>query len=90
MPTVTNNEDALKIHARFFEAIDTLIEQKKIRGLGSFTRANDLNYGNFFQVRKFPETKILKPEFLLYLCRDFGVNPTWLILGEGEMFREQQ
>ena len=86
---VNNNEDALSISGRFFEAIDTLIAQGKMRGLGTFTRTNNLNYGNFFQLRKNQASTILKPEFMMYLCRDYNISAEWLIMGTGEMFKKE-
>lgn len=86
---VNNNEDSLAISGRFFSALDYLIENGTIRGLGTFTRTNNLNYGNFFSMRKNQSTTILKPEFMMYLCRDYNINPEWLLMGTGEMFKKE-
>lgn len=83
------SQESIDVNRRAFEAIDMLIAQKVIRGLQTFTRTYGLNYGNTHLVRSQPATNILKPEILVYLSRDFGVNAEWLLLGKGGMFKKK-
>ena len=73
-----------EITQRFFEALDMLKAQKRIRGMQTFTREYGENYWNFHTCRK--EGLRIKQEWLTYLVRDFDVSATWLLTGRGGMF----
>lgn len=73
-----------EISRRFFEAIDMLKAQKRIRGMQTFTRMYGENYWNFHTCRK--ENKRIKQEWLTYLVRDFNISALWLLTGTGNMF----
>ena len=78
--------DGIAITKRFFLALDVLITQKRIRGLNTFTTKHDMNYWNLCTLRKDPNIRVLKPECLSYLVRDFDVSAEWLLTGNGSMF----
>ena len=80
--------EGVAITKRFFLAIDTLQMQRKIRGLKTFTDRYDLNYWNFSTLRNEPERRFLKPEWMSFLVRDYGVSPDWLLCGVGTMFKD--
>lgn len=82
------SEDGVEITKRFFEAIDMLIAQKRIRGLLTFTKAHDINYWNITTVRNQPEVSVLKPEWLSYLVQDYGISSEWLLTGRGGMLNQ--
>ena len=79
--------ESISVTCRFFEAIDILIAQKKLRGLQTFTKTYSLNYGNTCSIKENPTHGFLKSECLVFLCRDFNVNPEWLLLGSGSIFK---
>jgi len=72
---------------RFFEAIEVLRSQKKLRGLQTFTRNHSLNYGNVAFIKSHRSTSVLKPELLAYIAEDYGISCEWLVLGNGPMFK---
>lgn len=78
----------INITTRFFYAIDKLKEEKKIRGLQTFTREYDINYWNISTVKKQPERSVLKPEWLYYLVKNYNVSSEWLITGRGSFYRK--
>lgn len=84
------SQEGIAITKRFFAAIDRLREEKKIRGLQTFTREQGINYWNLNTVKKQPERSVLKPEWLYYLVTNYGISSEWLITGNGEFYRENK
>lgn len=74
----------LDITKRFFEALDAIKEQKRMRGMQTFTNKYGENYRNFYNLRKAGAR--IKQEWLTYLVRDYYVSAKWLLTGEGNMF----
>ena len=84
-----NSNEAIAITKRFFLAIDVLIAKRKLRGLNTFARKYNINYWNLNTLRKEPECRVLKVEYLSYIVGDFNISPDYLLFGIGSMFREQ-
>lgn len=82
------NGDSQTIVRRFFEALDTVIAQGKIRGKQTFTRAHGINRWNMITVSRNPASDMFQTAWLEYLVKDFGVSPMWLLTGDGAMFLE--
>lgn len=80
------SKEGIAITKRFFEAIDMLKAQKRIRGLKTFTRKHNITRTNIANVRKNPDCSVLKPEWIYYLVYDYGISLEWIIFGEGSMF----
>ena len=78
-----NSSEAIAITKRFFLAIDYLIVQRKMRGLRSFATKYNLNYWNLCTLRKEPERRVLKAEYIAYIVRDFGVSSDYILFGTG-------
>lgn len=81
------SELGVQITNRFFFAIDTMIQQGRIKSLRQITEMYGLNYGNTYTIKKKPEEYILKPELIARLCTDFNISPSWILLGKGNMFK---
>lgn len=77
-----------QVSQRFFEALETLIAQRTIAGIGEFCRRYGINERCAYFQRTEPERRILRPSWLTYLVRDYHVNASWLLLGVGNMFAE--
>ena len=71
---------------RFFLAIETLQMQRRLRGMKTFTDRYNINYWNLSTLRKEPDRRFLKPEWLSHLVQDYQVNANWLLIGVGNMF----
>ncbi len=76
--------ECLEITKRFYEALDIIKSQKRIRGMQTFTREYGENYWNFCKCRK--DGQRIKQEWLTYLVRDYNVSAEWLLTGKGRMF----
>lgn len=79
------SKEATAVTKRFFEAIDALKQEKVIHGLKTFTDKYGLNYWNVTTIKNEPEKRFLKVDYMIYLCRDYGISTDWLLLGKGEM-----
>lgn len=77
--------DSEAIVRRFFEALYRLKEEKRIRGKQTFTAAYGIDRWNLNKLEKDPSRDIFQVAWLLYLVRDFGLSPRWLLTGKGDM-----
>lgn len=82
-------EKGIQISKRFFLALETLKAQGKIRGLKTFTDRHNLNYGNMNTLRSNLHKRTLRVEYLAYIVKDYDISSDWLLLGEGDMFRQK-
>ena len=76
----------LAIADRFFYALEVLAKRKVIRGLQTFTRRHNINYGNMNYMKNHRDRWSLKTEYLAFIAQDYGVSCEWLLLGNGDMF----
>ena len=79
--------DSQKIVKRFFEALQRLKADKRIRGKQTFTRAHDINRWNMLTLEKDPSRDIFQPAWLTYLVEDYGVSAQWLLTGLGDFYK---
>jgi len=77
-------QDSIDINRRFFEAIDFLVQQGRLQGRKTFATIYDLNWGNFYRLRKEPQREF-QLWYLARLVSDFDINATWLLTGAGSM-----
>lgn len=77
-------QECLDITKRFFEALDAIKEQKRMRGMKTFSQKYGEDYRNFCRWRK--AGLRIKQEWLTYLVRDYYVSARWLLTGQGNMF----
>ena len=83
-------QDGLNITARFFEAFETLRQNKELRGLQTFTRAHGLNYWNVMSIRNSPDKHTLRPEYIMWLSQDYNVSLEWLFFGTGMFYNQKK
>ena len=80
-------QECIDITGRFFEALEMIKDQKRIRGMKTFADLYGENQRTFWVIRK--ECKRIKQEWLTYLVRDFNVSALWLLTGKGKMFTKE-
>ena len=86
------NPQVMEIQRRFFEAVDQAKAMGKTSGLKAFCEEHSLNRVKYYRIKgdlSNPSEEIhyksRDMDALLYVCRDFGVSPTWLLLGRGAL-----
>jgi len=86
---------AKEIQDRFFQALDLLIDTKKIDSLQSFCECYDLHRPKYSTLRsKFNDNiqresgyKFIDIDSISYLVSDYKVSAEWLLLGKGKIFK---
>ena len=80
--------DSQLIVRRFFDALQRLKADRKIRGKQTFTRKHEINRWNMNTLEKDPSRDIFQAAWLTYLVEDYGVSPQWLLTGCGNFYKE--
>lgn len=83
-----NSPEATEINKRFFLAIDYLVDIKKIRGLNTFAKIHNLNYWNLYTIKKEPERRVLKVEYIAFLAKDFNISLEFILFGKQPIIKE--
>ena len=78
----------LGINERFFKALDILKQQRRLGGIGGFTKRYGMVRGNLYTI-KTNKSGAVKAEYLSILVEDFGISGEWLLTGKGEIFKQQ-
>lgn len=82
------SDEAILVTKRFFYVLDILIAQKKINSLNAFANEYNINYWNLYTLKKEPERRLLKIDFIIYLVQDYNVSPMYLLTGVGSIFKK--
>lgn len=75
-----------QIIQRFYDALDAIIAMKKIRGVNTYCRLNDIDRRNFLAQKKDLDRGWFQVSWLQPMVREYGVSARWLLTGAGKMF----
>lgn len=78
-----SNED---IVTRFFMALDALYAVGEIERMVHFEQAAGINHASLYKLRKDHSRHLIRPYWLAYIVKHYGVSADWLLLGRGRMF----
>ena len=84
-----NTPGSQEIMTRFYIALEALIALKKIRGVNTYCRRNNIDRRNLNAQKKDLDRSIFQLSWLQPMILDYGVNARWLITGEGRMFDDK-
>lgn len=84
-----NTPGSQEIMIRFYSALEALIALKKIRGVNTYCRQNNIDRRNLNAQKKDLDRSIFQLSWLQPMILDYGVNARWLITGEGRMFDDK-
>lgn len=84
-----NTPGSQEIMTRFYSALEALIALKKIRGVNTYCRRNNIDRRNLNAQKKDLDRSIFQLSWLQPMVLDYGVNARWLITGEGRMFDDK-
>lgn len=85
-----NTQVSKQIMQRFYDALDAIIEMKKIRGVNTYCRLNEIDRRNFLAQKKDLDRGWFQVSWLQPMVREYGVSARWLLTGFGKMFEENQ
>lgn len=83
---MANTNVSKQIISRFYEALDAIIAQKKIRGVNTYCRLYEIDRRNLIAQRKDLERGWFQVSWLVPMVREYGVSSSWLLTGFGSMF----
>ena len=76
-------DDHEALNLRFFQALEFLIEIGKLSSKKAFAERYEINRGNMGAIKSNASKHAIRPVWLTYLSRDYGVSAEWLLKGEG-------
>lgn len=76
-----HTQDSTRLVARFFDAINLLINEGTLRGKAEFCRRYGIDRRNFAKLEADPSRQIFQPAWLEYLVRDYHISPHYLLTG---------
>lgn len=74
-----------EVVARFALAYDYLYFNGQIKNASTFTKKYGISYTSFNSIMKERKAKIFNVSWLVFLVRDYNINPMWLLTGVGKM-----
>jgi len=81
------SEESQKIIARFYEAIDEIINRGLINGKSTYCEYSGINRRNFDTQRKHLARGWFQVSWMVPLVRYYKINPRWLLTGNGPMIK---
>lgn len=81
-----NTPVSQQIIERFYCALDAIIAMKKIRGVNTYCRDNNIDRRNFIAQRKDLSRGWFQVSWMRQMVEDYGVSADWLLTGRGGMF----
>lgn len=85
--TRSYTEVTIDIMLRFYEAVDALIESKRIRGKQTYCTLAGIDKRNFYGQRKDINRGWFQVSWMVPLITEFGLSSEWLLTGKGKMLK---
>ena len=86
------SKQAEEIQRRFFEALELLIAQGRLKGIKTFCDDYGLNRTKYSNRKTALASgasaspyKLIDIEALAYLVKDYGISAEWLLVGKGRI-----
>ncbi|MCL6101023.1 MAG: hypothetical protein M1292_00810 [Bacteroidetes bacterium] len=80
----TNETKAIML--RFFEAVDMVISQKRIRGIQTYCTLAGIDRRHYYGQKKDLGRGWFQMSWMLPLLKEFSISSDWILLGKGGMF----
>ena len=84
------SQDTIAVIGRFFEALDSIIARKEIRGVQTYCRLYGIDKRHLYAQRNDLNRGFFEVSWILPLITKYGVSSSWLLFGTGPMFRPSQ
>lgn len=80
------SREGVEITTRFFQALDMLRQEKRLRGVQAFANNHGFSTWHLQMLKSEKESRVLKPEYITTLCREYGISLEWIMFGNGKTF----
>jgi len=80
--------ESVAVVDRFFLSLESLKDQRLIRGKATFCKLYGINRRNLYKIEMNRESLAFQLCWLSYLVTGFGISADWLLTGKGEMFKK--
>lgn len=77
---------SINIMLRFYEAVDTLILMKRIRGKQTYCTIAEIDKRKYYEQQKDINKGHFQVSWMIPLVLKFDVSSDWLLTGRGKMF----
>lgn len=74
-----------EVVARFYEAVQYLIDTGQLRSLRAFTEKYGILYSNFYKAMADHSRQVFQIGWMAPLVVDFNISADWLVTGRGSM-----
>ncbi len=77
---------SINIMLRFYEAVDTLISLKRIRGKQTYCTLAEIDKRKYYEQQKDINKGHFQVSWIVPLITQFSISSDWLLTGRGKMF----
>lgn len=82
----TYSETTLEIMKRFFEAMEAVKANKRLKSINSYCQVIGVDRSNYYRQRRDLGRGFFEVGWIVPLIKDYGVSSAWLLTGVGSMF----
>ena len=83
-----NNPESKLIIARYYEALNTLINLGVLKSKRAFALDHKIEYTSFSRCERELASNRFQLDWIKYLITDYPINLEWIILGIGGMLKK--
>lgn len=80
------HQETIGTIGRFFEVLDILVEERKIKSINSFCEHYAIDKRNLYAQREDVRRGYFEVAWVTFLVRDYKASARYLLLGKGKMF----
>ena len=77
------------VKIRFYEAVNFLIENGKIRGKQTYCNLAGIDKRAYYRQESDNEASLIQFFWIIPLVTEFNINAKWLLTGKGGMFEKR-
>lgn len=84
-----NNPESVKIVGRFYEAINLLINQGKLKSKRAFALGHEIEYTSFSRCEKEKKSNRFQISWIPYLTTEYPISLEWIMTEKGRILTKK-